>query len=72
MLAATDTDIAPWHIVDSNDKKRARLNLISHLLQQIPYKRMPRPKVKLPKRNMKNAYDDQTPMAKRRWIPEKF
>jgi polyphosphate kinase 2 len=72
MLEATDTDVAPWFIVDSNDKKRARLNLITHLLKQIPYKHLPRAKVKLPKRNMKNAYDDQTPMLDRRWIPKKF
>lgn len=72
MLAATDTDISPWHIVRSDDKKRARLNTISHLLQLIPYERTPGKKVKLPKRSMKNAYDDQAPMANRRWIPEKF
>jgi len=69
MLEATDTDFAPWNIVDSNDKKRARLNLITHLLKQIPYEHLPRKKVTLPKRNMKHAYDDVTPMAKRRWIP---
>jgi polyphosphate kinase 2 len=71
MLDATDTKFAPWHIVDSNDKKQARLNLITHLLGQIPYKHMPRKKVHLPKRSMKNAYDDVAPMAKRRWIPER-
>lgn len=72
MLAATDTDFAPWHIVRSDDKKRARLNLITHLLEQIPYEKIPRKKVKLPKRNMKRAYDDQASMADRRWIPEKY
>lgn len=72
MLEATDTDFAPWHIVRSDDKKRARLNLITHLLKQIPYEKIPRKKVKLPKRNMKHAYDDQLPMADRRWIPEKY
>ena len=70
MLKATDTDISPWHILNSNDKKRARLNLISHLLKLIPYKKIPRKKVKLPKRTMKHAYDDVAPMADRRWIPE--
>ena len=70
MLAATDTDFAPWHIVASDDKKRARLNLITHLLKQIPYEHTPQKKVKLPKRNMKHAYDDKTPMTNRRWIPE--
>ena len=70
MLEATDTDISPWHILRSDDKKRARLNLISHLLKLLPYKHIPRKKVKLPKRLMKHAYDDETPMVKRRWIPE--
>lgn len=70
MLAATDTDFAPWHIVHSDDKKRARLNLIAHLLKQIPYERIPRKKVKLPKRITANAYDDQVTMINRRWIPE--
>jgi polyphosphate kinase 2 len=71
MLDATDTEFAPWHIVNSNDKKQARLNLINHLLEQIPYKPMPKKKVKLPKRSMKHAYDDVKTMAKRRWIPER-
>jgi polyphosphate kinase 2 len=71
MLDATDTEFAPWYIVNSNDKKQARLNLISHLLSQIPYKHMPKKKVILPKRSMKHAYDDVAPMAKRRWIPER-
>jgi polyphosphate kinase len=70
MLDATDTDFAPWHIVRSDDKKRARLNLITHLLKHIPYKHMPQKKVKLPKRSMKHAYDDVKIMAKRRWIRE--
>ena len=70
MLEATDTDYAPWHIVHSDDKKRARLNLITHLLEQIPYEKIPRKKVKLPKRNLKHAYDDQVTIAGRRWIPE--
>jgi len=72
MLDATDKDFAPWHIVHSDDKKRARLNLITHLLKQIPYKKIPQKKVRLPKRSMKHAYDDEKPMAKRRWIPERF
>src|SRR5574341_253206 len=58
MLEATDTKHAPWYIVRSDDKKRARLNCITHLLKQIPYKKVPREKVKLPERSMKGAYDD--------------
>ena len=59
MLEATDTKHAPWYILRSDDKKRARLNCIAHLLSSIPYKKVPREKVKLPKRSMKGAYDDQ-------------
>ena len=70
MLAATDTDFAPWHIVSSDDKKRARLNLIAHFLKQIPYEHLPQKKVKLPRRNTKHAYDDIATIANRRWIPE--
>ena len=73
MLEATDTDVSPWHIVRSDDKKRARLNTIKHLLELIPYERLPAgKKVKLPKRKTKNAYDDQTPMVRRRWIPDYY
>jgi len=72
MLAATDTEHAPWHIVRSDDKKRARLNLIAHLLKQIPYEHLPKKKVKLPKRDMKHAYDDVASIAKRRWIEERY
>src|SRR5436190_9395105 len=59
MLEATDTKTVPWHILRSDDKKRARLNCIAHLLSLIPYKDVPRPKIKLPKRSSKHAYDDQ-------------
>ncbi|MCC7527750.1 MAG: polyphosphate kinase 2 [Candidatus Melainabacteria bacterium] len=72
MLAVTDTDFSPWHVVNSNDKKRARLNIISHLLSQIPYKPVKRAKVKLSERSKKIEYDDIAPMKKRRWIPEKY
>ena len=72
MLEATDTDFAPWHIVRSDDKKRARLNCISHLLSTIPYKKAPREKVKLPDRSKKGAYDDEASLQNRRFIPEKY
>ncbi len=72
MLEATDTEWAPWHIVPSDDKKRARLNCISHLLSQIPYKGLPRPRVKLGKRNLKDKYDDEASLQGRRLIPEKY
>jgi polyphosphate kinase 2 len=72
MLQATDTDIAPWHIVPSDDKKRARLNCISHFLSLIPYKKAPAKSVKLPNRLMKGKYDDVAALEGRRFIPEKF
>jgi len=72
MLKATDTKHAPWHILLSDDKKRARLNCISHILKQIPYKKVPRDKVKLPKRSMKRAYDDQATLKGRKFIPQRY
>ena len=72
MLEATDTEIAPWYIVPSDDKRRARLNCISQLLSLIPYKNVPRPKVKLPVRSEKGAYDDQATLKGRHFIPEKY
>ena len=72
MLAATDKKYAPWHVVKSDDKKRARLNLIAHFLDQIPYKRVKREEVKPVDRSRKHAYDDETPMRRRSWIPEKY
>jgi len=56
MLKATDTPWAPWYIVDANDKRRARLNCIAHLLSVIPYKEVEREKVKLPKRQKAKGY----------------
>jgi polyphosphate kinase 2 (PPK2 family) len=56
MLMATDTPYAPWHIVHADDKRRARLNCISHLLSVIPYKELDRERVKLPKRQKAKGY----------------
>jgi len=72
MLAATDTKHAPWYIVRSDDKKRARLNCITHLLDRIPYGKVPQEKVKLPKRKTKDSYDDQIPLKGRHFVPEKY
>ena len=72
MLKATDTKCAPWYIVPSDDKRRARLNCIRHLLSLIPYKKVKRKKVKLPKRSKKDAYDDQATLKGRRFIPAKY
>ena len=70
MLEATDTEHAPWHIVRSDNKKRARLNCITHLLSLIPYKTLPREKIKIPKRSKKGHYDDAATLQGRRFIPE--
>ncbi len=72
MFAATDTDSSPWHIVPSDDKKRARLNCISHLLNTVPYEELARPRVKLGKRRMDGQYDDKTPLEGRRIIPQPY
>lgn len=72
MLDATDTDMSPWHIVRSDDKKRARLNCIADLLSRIPYEKSPQPKVKLPQRSNEHAYDDEASMKDRRWIAERY
>ena len=72
MLKATDTKHAPWYVLRSDDKKRARLNCLTHILNLIPCKKIPREKVKLPKRSMKGAYDDEAPLKKRKFVPEKY
>ena len=70
MFKATDSSWAPWYVVDSNDKKRARLNIISHLLTKIPYKKAPREKVKLPERGKAHGYKE--PDYPYKYVPEKF
>ncbi len=70
MFKATDTPFAPWTIVPSDDKKRARLNCIRHLLKVIPYKAAPRAKIKLPKRSTKGAYDDVASLKGLRFVKD--
>ena len=70
MFAATDTSWAPWFVATSDDKKRARLNIISHLLSRIPYKDVPREKVKLPERQKAKGYREPDYPYKK--VPEKF
>jgi len=72
MLDATDTSWAPWNIVRSNDKRRARLNCISHFLSQIPYEPIPWDEPKMPQRSHKGAYDDVAALEGRNFIPEIF
>jgi polyphosphate kinase 2 len=70
MFAATDTAWAPWYVVLSDDKKKARLNLITHLLGQISYKDAPREKIKLPPRQKRGGYEE--PDYPFKYIPEEF
>jgi polyphosphate kinase 2 len=72
MLEATDSKDAPWYVVRSDDKRRARLNCIAHLLSLIPYKEVPRDKIKLPKRSDKGEYDDQSTLQGRKFVPEEY
>jgi len=72
MFEATDTKFAPWYIVPSDDKRRARLNCIKHLLSLVPYKKVARKTVKLPARSNKGAYDDQVPLRNRRFVPPEY
>jgi polyphosphate kinase 2 len=67
MLAATDTKSAPWHLVDSNDKKRARLNIIAHMLERVPHESRPRRRVALPVREKRGGYRE--PGHSHRYIP---
>jgi polyphosphate kinase 2 len=72
MLKKTDTRVAPWYIVRSDDKKRARLNTIAHILSMIPHKKLEEEKVELPKRSPKGAYDDGASIKKRRFVQERY
>jgi polyphosphate kinase 2 len=72
MLEATDTKHAPWYIVRTDDKRRGRLNCISHILSQIPYKKISRKKVRLPDRSTKNKYDDQASLKGRKFVAERY
>ena len=70
MFAATDTEFAPWYVADSNKKKRARLNIISHLLEQIPYESPAREPVVLPDREKPRGYRE--PDHSSRYVPAKY
>ncbi|EMI19820.1 polyphosphate kinase 2 [Rhodopirellula maiorica SM1] len=72
MLAATDTEHAPWYILPSDDKRRARLNCIAHLLKLIPYQDVPRDEIKLPKRSKQGEYDDAASLAGRRFVETRY
>src|SRR5215217_6047697 len=70
MMAATDTPESPWHVVNSNEKRRARLNCIAHFLSLIPYEEVPRPKIVLPKRKAPGGYVE--PDYPYRYVPDRY
>ncbi|MDA9422240.1 MULTISPECIES: polyphosphate kinase 2 [Bradyrhizobium] len=72
MFGATSSEHAPWTIVRSDDKRRARLNCIAHLLDSIPYKRIKRDKVKLPPRSGKGRYNDQASLNGMKFVEERY
>lgn len=72
MLDATDTEDAPWNIVNNTDKRRGRLNCIAHLLSQIPYERVNSTDVELVGRSKEKAYDDAQSMKKRSYVPDLY
>jgi polyphosphate kinase len=72
MLAATDTSYAPWWILSSDDKRRSRLNALRHILDLIPHKKIHHPKIKLPDRSKKGAYDDEASLAGRKFVEERY
>lgn len=70
MFAATDTDDSPWYVVNANDKRRARLNCITHFLSLVPYEEVPRTPVEFPERQEKGDYEE--PDYAYRYVPEKY
>nr|WP_029587644.1 polyphosphate kinase 2 [Bradyrhizobium sp. URHD0069] len=72
MLKSTSSKHAPWHIVRSDDKRRARLNCIAHLLKSIPFKHLSPDEVRLPKRSSKGRYDDQASLRAMTFVAERY
>ena len=72
MLQFTNSKDAPWHIVRSDDKRRARLNCISHILSAIPYERIDGKDIRLPKRSNKGRYDDTAPLRGFSFVAERY
>ncbi len=70
MFSYTDIKEAPWHVVDANDKKMARLNIISHLLEQVPYQAVPHEAIELPARQQR-AYE-RPPIDSQTWVPSRY
>lgn len=72
MLDATDSKYAPWYVVRSDDKRRARLNCIAHILKNIPHKKMSHVGAKLPQRSGKGQYDDRRSLKGRHFVAEAY
>ena len=72
MLEVTDTKHAPWYILRSDDKRRARLNCLAQILDLVPYKKVPREKVRLPPRWTKHRYDDQASLKGRTFVTQRY
>jgi polyphosphate kinase 2 len=72
MFKVTNSKHAPWYVIRSDDKRLARLNVISHILETIPYKKLSRDKVKLPKRTHKGRYDDQASLRRMKFVEERY
>ena len=72
MLKATNSKHAPWHVVRSDDKRRARLNCIAHLLKAIPFKKVSGNQVRLPKRSDKGRYNDKAGLRGVDFVPERY
>ena len=72
MLKATNSKHAPWHVIRSDDKRRARLNCIAHLLKAIPFKKLPGNRVRLPKRSDKGRYNDQASLRGMNFVAERY
>jgi polyphosphate kinase 2 len=72
MFEATDRKAAPWYVLRSDDKRRARLNGMKHILSLIPYKRIKRDKIELPKRSDKHRYNDQLDLERVNLVPEVY
>jgi hypothetical protein len=72
MFEATSHEAAPWYVIRSDDKKRARLNGIKHILSLIPYRRIKRDKVELPKRSNKHRYNDKLDLEKVKLVREAY
>ena len=72
MFRATDSEHAPWHVIRSDDKRRARLNCIAHLLKAIPFKKVSGDRVRLPKRSDKGRYNDQAGLRRMNFVAERY